>query len=87
MISVIDSGSGMTEDEVARAVEPFYTTKADSQGNGLGLSMVYGFSKQIGGDLEIDSQPGVGTEVRVVLPLAHLADSRVRTVVFGQGKT
>lgn len=87
VLSVTDTGKGMTSDELARAVEPFYTTKEGTQGNGLGLSMVYGFSKQIGGDLEIDSEVGVGTQVRVVLPLAHLADTRVRELKFGQGKT
>jgi signal transduction histidine kinase len=87
VISVTDTGKGMTPDELSRAVEPFYTTKEETQGNGLGLSMVYGFSKQIGGDLEIESQIGVGTQVRVVLPLAHLADTRVREIKFGQGNT
>ena len=68
-------------------MEPFYTTKDEAHGSGLGLSMVYGFSKQLGGDLEIDSEIGVGTEVRIILPLAHLADSRVYTVDFGQAKS
>ncbi len=87
VLSVADAGCGMSAEEIARAVEPFYTTKQDAHGNGLGLSMVYGFSKQIGGDLEIDSEPGVGTTVRLVLPLAHLADSRVYEVNFGQSKS
>ena len=67
-VSVEDSGVGMSAEEIARAIEPFYTTKSDSQGNGLGLSMVYGFSKQIGGDLKIESQFGKGTKVKIVLP-------------------
>ncbi len=83
VISVTDSGCGMTPAEVERAAEPFYTTKTDTQGNGLGLSMVYGFTKQIGGDIEIESEVGVGTQIRMVLPLAHLADSRVTEVKFG----
>ena len=61
----------MTPEQLARAAEPFYTTKPDNHGNGLGLSMVYGFSKQLGGDLEIESELGVGTEVRIVLPRAE----------------
>ncbi len=65
-ISVIDNGCGMTEDEVARAVEPFYSTKAASEGAGLGLSMVYGFVNQSGGELLITSEPGVGTSIVIV---------------------
>lgn len=84
ILSVADEGCGMSDEQIDRAVEPFYTTKQDAHGNGLGLSMVYGFSKQIGGDLEIESEPGVGTTVRLILPLAHLADSRVYEVNFGQ---
>ena len=67
-VSVQDFGIGMRPEEIARAIEPFYSTKAESQGNGLGLSMVYGFSKQIGGDLKIDSELGEGTTVRILLP-------------------
>lgn len=87
-ISVIDAGTGMTAEQLEHAVEPFYTTKNDNQGNGLGLSMVYGFSKQSGGDLEIESVPGKGTTVRLVLPLKQVeretddaeAEVRVREV-------
>lgn len=68
-ICVEDQGVGMDQTQLNYAVEPFYTTKTDNQGNGLGLSMVYGFAKQIGGDLEIESQPDKGTTVRIVLPL------------------
>ncbi len=76
VISVRDQGKGMTEEQISRAVEPFYTTKDDLQGNGLGLSMVFGFSKQLGGDLEISSKPGEGTTVRIVLPLANTSEGR-----------
>ena len=76
VITVADRGKGMTKEQASRAVEPFYTTKDDMQGNGLGLSMVYGFSKQLGGDLEIDSEIGVGTRVRIVLPLADAGEIR-----------
>ena len=73
VISVEDAGVGMNAEQKLRAVEPFYTTKQDRHGSGLGLSMVYGFSKQLGGDLEIDSELGRGTTVRVVLPIASQA--------------
>ena len=75
VITVADSGTGMTPEQLARAAEPFYTTKRDNHGNGLGLSMVYGFSKQLGGDLEIESKLDVGTEVRIVLPRAEAAEA------------
>ena len=87
VITVVDHGCGMTPDQIEHAVEPFYTTKDEMQGNGLGLSMVYGFSKQLGGDLEIDSVPGQGTQVSIVLPLAHLADTRVHEVDFSRAKS
>ena len=69
-IGVHDSGVGMNHEQLSRAIEPFYTTKDNRQGNGLGLSMVYGFSKQMGGDLEIQSQLEVGTSVVMVLPIS-----------------
>lgn len=69
-LSVRDTGRGMSADVLARAMEPFFTTKGRDRGSGLGLSMVHGFARQSGGDLEIDSTPGVGTEARLYLPLA-----------------
>jgi signal transduction histidine kinase/DNA-binding response OmpR family regulator len=68
MISVSDSGCGMTAEQIARAVEPFYTTKPEGQGTGLGLSMVYGFAKQSGGLLKLYSEPGHGTTARLYIP-------------------
>ena len=67
---VADSGRGMPPEVLARALEPFYTTKPPGRGSGLGLSMVYGFVQQSGGQLRIDSRPGHGTEVELYLPLA-----------------
>jgi PAS domain S-box-containing protein len=67
-ISVADTGTGMSEQVLARAFEPFFTTKALGQGSGLGLSQVYGFVKQSGGDAMIESASGTGTEVRLYLP-------------------
>ncbi|WP_132999840.1 ATP-binding protein [Luteimonas arsenica] len=69
-LSVRDNGRGMSPEVLARAMEPFFTTKGRDRGNGLGLSMVYGFARQSGGTLEIDSAPGAGTEVRLYLPVA-----------------
>jgi signal transduction histidine kinase len=67
-ISITDSGTGMDADTVARAMEPFFTTKTVGKGTGLGLSQVYGFAKQSGGELTIDSATGCGTTVRLTLP-------------------
>lgn len=68
MISVIDSGVGMSAKVVERAIEPFFTTKKEGAGSGLGLSMIYGFANQSGGHLSIYSEPGHGTAVRIYLP-------------------
>lgn len=67
-IKVTDTGSGMPPDVIARAFEPFFTTKEFGTGSGLGLSQVYGFAKQSGGYVEIASEVGVGTTVRLFLP-------------------
>ncbi len=67
-ISVTDTGVGMPPDVIARAFDPFFTTKPIGQGTGLGLSMVYGFAKQSGGQVRIHSVEGVGTTVRLHLP-------------------
>ena len=74
----------MTAEELEHAVEPFYTTKVDNQGNGLGLSMVYGFSKQSGADLEIDSVEGEGTTVKLVLPISPSSAIEVDNIQLNQ---
>lgn len=70
VITVRDTGAGMTAEQVARATEPFYTTKPMGKGSGLGLSMVYGFAGDSGGLLRVQSQLGRGTTVDLVLPTA-----------------
>ncbi|MBX6320727.1 MAG: PAS domain-containing protein [Rhodospirillaceae bacterium] len=74
-LSVVDNGTGMTPETLRRAVEPFFTTKEVGKGSGLGLSMVYGFCKQSGGDMRIDSAPGRGTTVTLFLPRAQAEDT------------
>jgi len=67
-VEVRDNGAGMTPEVLAKAVEPFYTTKPLGQGTGLGLAMVFGTMKAHGGELEISSRHGQGTEVRLTFP-------------------
>jgi len=68
VLSVTDNGCGMPQSTINRAFDPFFTTKPIGQGTGLGLSMIYGFSKQSGGHVAIDSQEGEGTTVSLYLP-------------------
>jgi CheY-like chemotaxis protein len=70
VISVSDTGAGMSPEVLRRAVEPFYTTKPMGKGSGLGLSTALEFAQQSGGDLSISSTPGEGTTVRLFLPEA-----------------
>ncbi|SEV92782.1 histidine kinase famiy protein [Luteibacter sp. 329MFSha] len=69
-IDVIDNGSGMAPDVVTRVMDPFFTTKEEGKGTGLGLSMVYGFAKQSGGAVAIDSAVGEGTTLTMYFPVA-----------------
>src|SRR5206468_8599590 len=77
-IAVRDSGIGMDRETLARAGEPFFTTKGPDVGTGLGLAMIYGSVEQSGGSITIESAPGVGTEVLLLFPLAR-AESDVAT--------
>jgi PAS domain S-box-containing protein len=69
-ISVADTGTGMDEAVLARAIEPFFSTKGVGKGTGLGLSMVHGLATQLGGSLSISSKPGLGTNVELWLPVS-----------------
>ncbi|MGQ9450132.1 ATP-binding protein [Leclercia sp. TB492] len=71
-LEVIDHGAGMSQAIKSQVFEPFFTTKQTGSGSGLGLSMVYGFVRQSGGRVEIESAPGQGTTVRLHLPRATL---------------
>jgi PAS domain S-box-containing protein len=70
VITIEDTGNGMTAQVRARAVEPFFTTKPQGSGTGLGLSQVYGFASQSGGAIRLDSTPGAGTRIELLLPRA-----------------
>ena len=77
MVAVTDHGSGMTPEVLARAFEPFFTTKEVGKGSGLGLAQVYGFAKQSGGGVRIDTRLGQGTSIKVYLPRAAGATAEV----------
>ena len=68
MVSIVDTGSGIAPDALARIFEPFFTTKGVGRGTGLGLSQVFGFAKQSGGDVDVGSEAGRGTTFTLYLP-------------------
>nr|WP_276617330.1 response regulator [Pseudomonas syringae] len=78
-LSVSDSGTGMSNDVMARAFDPFFTTKPTGMGTGLGLSMIYGFARQSGGGVYITSKVGEGSKVSILLPM-H--EGEAETVAF-----
>ena len=78
-LSVSDSGTGMDPATLARAVEPFFSTKGVGKGTGLGLSMVHGLASQLGGALHIESHPGLGTNVELWLPISEAAAEAVES--------
>jgi len=77
-LSVIDTGTGMDEATLKRAIEPFFTTKGVGKGTGLGLSMIHGLAGQMGGALELSSTVGIGTRVDLWLPVADADVEPVR---------
>ncbi|MBA1228196.1 PAS domain-containing protein [Pseudomonas viridiflava] len=80
-LTVTDTGSGMAPDIIAKAFDPFFTTKPIGQGTGLGLSMIYGFAKQSGGQARICSAVGLGTSICIYLPRYHGdADKQTREI-------
>ncbi len=92
-LCVIDTGTGMSPDVIARAFDPFFTTKPMGQGTGLGLSMIYGFVRQSGGQIHIRSTPGEGTTMCLLLPRHYgaVAEAAVGAdaalVAAGSGET
>lgn len=85
VLTVLDHGAGIPPDVLQQVFEPFFTTKEVGKGTGLGLSMVYGFAQQSGGKLEISSQVGVGTEVRLSLP--RVSETTESTVTHDEATT
>lgn len=84
VLTVRDTGVGMSEEILHRAFEPFFTTKPLGQGTGLGLSMIYGFAQQSGGDVSIRSQKGKGTEVTLALPATEALNHDQPAIVPAQ---
>lgn len=79
IVEVADTGCGMSADVLARATEPFFTTKDLDEGSGLGLSMVYEFTRACSGDLQMSSTPGIGTTIALYLPLPPGAADSAQT--------
>ncbi len=86
-LDVVDAGMGMPQTVLARALEPFFTTKEAGRGTGLGLPQVFGFARQSGGDLRLDSTPGLGTTVTIKLPRAAAVPGSGDATAIGSLRT
>jgi signal transduction histidine kinase len=93
LLAITDTGTGMSPEIMAHALEPFFTTKESGKGTGLGLSQVYGFVKQSGGHIKLYSEVGLGTTVKVYLPrstseaMAEQVPDRSASIPSGNGET
>jgi PAS domain S-box-containing protein len=85
-IAVTDNGAGMPPEVLVRAFDPFFTTKEPGKGTGLGLSMVYGFVRQSGGHATINSEPGIGTTVTLILPRPSSAPAMSAPAVIAEAR-
>lgn len=85
-VTVADNGAGMTDDVLKRVFEPFFTTKGVGHGTGLGLSQVYGFTRQSGGSISIQSSPGKGTRINLFLPWHTLSPALAESSPDGEAR-
>ncbi len=89
LISVSDTGTGIKKKDLDRVFEPFFTTKGVAEGTGMGLSMVYGFVKQSGGHVTIDSKRGKGTTINLYFPATDSLDAEtveIATIPIAEAK-